>query len=284
MLSVVPSVDSTVFKSVSQTAANESAPQILTKQQLNVPGILGGLGPLAHIEFEKRLLHNSVRQGACRDQDHPDWVLISAASTPDRTQRLLNKGEDCVPSLIRSARVLEMMGADFMVVTCNTAHAFYQMVQPQINLPWLHMMDITARHIAHHYPHVRRVGILATDGTVRSRLYTNSLSLYELESISPCLNSSLQERVMSSIYAPHWGIKASGDQLSDRALAELTTTIHGLKQQGADLVIAGCTELSVGLRAMNSVPMEWIDPLDIMAEITLDFAYNNCLTSPSIAV
>ncbi|MEM9220580.1 MAG: amino acid racemase [Cyanobacteria bacterium P01_F01_bin.150] len=281
MLSVVPSVPNP-----------PSGPHIFskqnTKQQVHLPGILGGLGPLAHIEFEKRLLHHSIHRGACRDQDHPDWVLLSAASTPDRTQWLLNKGTDCVPSLVHSARTLEMMGADFLVVTCNTAHAFYPVVQSHINIPWFHMMEATARHIANHYPQIRQVGLLATDGTVRSQLYTKSLSQYGLEVITPSVHSPTQKSIMQSIYAPDWGIKSNCTVVSDRALEELITAIHWLEHQGAELIIAGCTELSVGLRAMASqsiktMKIEWVDPLDTMAKITVDVAYRKCLPS-AIAV
>lgn len=281
MLSVVPSVPHLPSERC-------SSQQEVTPQQSNLPGILGGLGPLAHIEFEKRLLHHSVRRGACRDQDHPDWVLLSAASTPDRTQRLLNQGQDCVPSLVRSARTLAMMGADFLVVTCNTAHAFYPAVQPHIDIPWFHMMEATAQHIATHYPHIQRVGLLATDGTMRSQLYPKSLSQYGLDVIAPSVDSPIQSGVMESIYAPHWGIKSSCTLVSDRALEELAIAIRWLEHQGAELIIAGCTELSVGLRAMPSrsmkpMQMEWVDPLDIMAKITVDVAYQKCLPS-AIAV
>ncbi|MEM8810131.1 MAG: amino acid racemase [Cyanobacteria bacterium P01_G01_bin.38] len=242
-------------------------------QQQKLPGILGGLGPLAHIEFEQRLLHHSSRRGARCDQEHPNWLLLSAASTPDRTQGLLGTGPDCVTSLVRSARLLEIMGAGFLVVTCNTAHAFYKSVQSQLSIPWLHMMDATAHYIAQNFPVVRRVGVLATDGTLRSQLYTTSLTQHGLSPIMPPAGSPIQRRVMQSIYASDWGIKATGIWISDIALAELTAAVNWLAHQGAELVIAGCTEISIGLAKLSQLPVNWIDPLDVMANLTLDFAY-----------
>ncbi|MEO0455325.1 MAG: amino acid racemase [Cyanobacteria bacterium P01_A01_bin.114] len=242
-------------------------------KQLKLPGILGGLGPLAHIEFEQRLLHHSSRRGARCDQEHPSWLLLSATATPDRTQDLLGAGPDCVSHLVRSARLLETMGAGFLVVTCNTAHAFYNSVQSQLGIPWLHMMDATARYIAQSFPTVRRVGVLATDGTLRSQLYTTRLTQYDLSPIMPPLGSPIQHRIMQSIYATDWGIKASGVWISDIALAELAAAVDWLANQGAELVIAGCTEISIGLTKLNQLPLNWIDPLDIMADLTLDLAY-----------
>ncbi len=253
------------------------------QRQVKLPGILGGLGPLAHIEFEQRLLHHSSRRGAQRDQDHPNWVVLSAASTPDRTQSLMKTGPDCLPYLVRSACLLETMGAGFLVVTCNTAHGFYQRVQARLDIPWLHMMDATAAYIARCFPNVQRVGVLATDGTLRSQLYTTSLAQYGISPILPPLGSPIQHRVMQSIYSPDWGIKATGVWVSDIALIELIVASRWLAAQGAELIIAGCTELSIGLAKLSQLPINWIDPLDVMANLTLDLAYGIVSAPPVVS-
>ena len=247
--------------------------RFLCPQQQALPGILGGLGPLAHIEFEQRLLQQSFRRGASCDQEHPAWLLLSATPTPDRTQSLLGQGADCTPALVRSARLLETMGAGFLVITCNTAHAFHAAVQSQVSIPWLHMMDATAAYIAQNFSSIHQVGILATDGTVRSQLYTRSLLHHCLSPVLPALGSPLQQQVMNSIYHPDWGIKATGTWVSDIALEELNAAVDGLVEQGAELIIAGCTEISVGLARCRDLSVTWIDPLDVMAELTLDLAY-----------
>lgn len=259
----------------------ESSQNIL-KRQSQLPGILGGLGPLAHIEFERRLLQHSSDRGACCDQDHPNWLLINATSTPDRTQCLLSMSSDCVPSLIRSARLLEAMGADFLVVTCNTAHAFYQSVQSQVNIPWLHMMNATANYIAQNFPAAKRIGVLATDGTLQSQLYSSSLAEQGLFPILPTVGSPIQQRVMQAIYNAEWGIKASGVWVPDFALEELAVAVEWLVYQGAELVIAGCTEISLGLAKLRQLPIRLIDPLDVMANLTLDLAYPSHLVQPAI--
>ncbi len=253
------------------------------QKQLKLPGILGGLGPLAHIEFEQRLLHHSSRRGAQCDQDHPNWIVLSAASTPDRTQSLLREGPDCVPNLIRGACQLEAMGADFLIVPCNTAHGFYHTVQTQLGIPWLHMMDTTAAYIARYFPNVRQLGVLATDGTLRSQLYTPSLAQYGISPISPPLKSPIQHRVMQAIYSPDWGIKATGAWVSDIALIELIVASRWLAAQGAELIIAGCTEISIGLTKLSQLPINWVDPLDVMANLTLDLVYGITPVQPVVS-
>ncbi|MEL6136393.1 MAG: amino acid racemase [Cyanobacteria bacterium J06628_6] len=256
----------------------------LRAKQHALPGILGGLGPLAHIEFEQRLLQHSLRRGARCDQEHPSWLLLSATATPDRTQSLIGAAPDCTPALVQNARLLEAMGAGFLVVTCNTAHAFHPSVQSQIALPWLHMMDSTVQYIAQNFPEVQQVGVLATDGTVRSQLYANSLIQKGFSPVIPPVGSPVQQRVMQSIYAPDWGIKSSGTWVSDLALGELAAAVQWLAQQGAELVIAGCTEISVGLARFDDLALNWIDPLDVMAELTLDLAYGARPLQPTAAV
>jgi aspartate racemase len=242
----------------------------LATYQAAIPGILGGMGPLAHLEFERRLIQRSLEQGATCDQDYPVWILVSASDIPDRTQSLSGLAKDCTPKLVHYGKILEQAGADFLIVTCNTSHAFYHQVQPQLDIPWIHLMDCTACYIHEAHPQSKRIGILATDGTLQTRLYHKPLLQMGFTPITP--TAALQAQVMQSIYHPSWGIKASGIWVTGQALSCLRRSVLGLQQQGAELVIAGCTELSVGLARIPDLPLSWIDPLDITASITIDLA------------
>lgn len=244
----------------------------LVARQKALPGILGGLGPLAHIKFEQRLIEKSTLRGAKGDQDHPVWILVGATDIPDRTKSLQGEAEDCTPWLLRYGQILEAAGASFMVVTCNTAHAFYQRVQSQLQIPWIHLMACTTDLIVERYPAVQRVGVLATDGTLQAELYSYSLSQAGLKPISFALESPQQTCVMQAIYHPEWGIKATGCRISSQALTALEQATQALLAQGAEVLIAGCTELSVGLSELN-LPLPWIDPLEVVADLTLDLAY-----------
>ena len=90
-----------------------------------VIGILGGMGPLATADlFQKITLHTVA---AC-DQAHPRVCIDSNTDIADRTAALLHGGEDPVPEMIKSAKRLESIGADFLIVPCNTAHNYYEAV------------------------------------------------------------------------------------------------------------------------------------------------------------
>jgi aspartate racemase len=227
------------------------------------------MSPLAHVEFERRLIQQNLERGVTCDQDHPVWILINAANIPDRTRSLMGETEDCTPWLLHYGRLLERAGADFLIVTCNTCHAFYDRVQPQLQIPWMHSIDQTVQSILQ-TSSARRIGILATDGTLKTELYSRSLRQVGLTPIAPPLGSIPQAQVMQAIYHPDWGIKNTGVQVSEQAQANLQQTLAWLQQQGAEVVIAGCTELSVAFSRMNNLCLPWLDPLEVMATLTLD--------------
>lgn len=245
----------------------------LGRRQQSIPGILGGLGPLAHIQFEQRLIDQNAKRGARCDQDHPTWILVNGSNLPDRTRSLQGKAPDCTPWLVNYGQILARGGADFLVVPCHTAHAFYDRVQAQIDIPWISLMTCTSQFIRQRYPGIHRIGLLTTDGTLQHRLFHRSLVAARLQEISPSIDSPIQKQVMQSIYHPEWGIKATGTRLSYQALTALAEAVQWLANEGAEVVVAGCTELSVALDKLGPLPVPWVDPLEAVADTTLDLAF-----------
>nr|VFK30916.1 MAG: aspartate racemase [Candidatus Kentron sp. MB] len=241
--------------------------------QKRIPGIIGGMGPLAHTTFEQILIEQNTRRGARQDQEHPLWLLINGADVPDRTDCLLGKAEGCISRLIEHGKFLESAGVDFLVIPCNTAHAFYDKVQPSLKIPWIHLIDRATGFLSDNHPSVKKVGVFATDGTLRAGLYQESLRRAGFTPVCLEPDSESQARLMETIYDLGWGIKATGAQISPPARKNLQATVNHLAEQGAEIVIAGCSELSVGFYETDALSLPWLDPLKIMANITLDLAF-----------
>ncbi|AEH24360.1 cysteate racemase [Pyrococcus yayanosii] len=214
-------------------------------------GILGGMGPLATAELFRRIVE---KVPARRDQDHPKVIVISNPQIPDRTAFILGYGEDPRPALVETAKRLEACGADFIIMPCNTAHAFIEDIQRAVKIPVVSMVEETARKIAE--MGVKRAGLLATTGTVVSRVYERALARWAVEVVVP--DEEGQEKVMRAIYE---GVKAGNIELGRRLILEVARSLEGR----VDCVIAGCTEVSLVLHDGDlSVPI--VDPMDVIAE------------------
>ena len=143
-------------------------------------GIIGGMGPLATADlFEKIVGHTKA---AC-DQEHLHVVIDSNTNIPDRTAALLHGGADPLPELAKSAGRLEKMGADVLIMPCNTAHNYYDGIAAAVSVPVLHMVRLTAQALVERG--VKKAGLLASDGTVRTGIYQKSFAGSGVELLTP---------------------------------------------------------------------------------------------------
>ena len=234
-----------------------------------VIGIVGGLGPHAHLALERAILDEVA---AAADQDYPEWILTSMPQTPDRTEAILHGGDSPVPTLIEAIRRLSAT-AHFAIVPCVTAHHFLPEVRRQVAFPMLDIVEEALR--AARDSGASRVGVLATTGTLESGLFERTAERLApgLEVISPLDlepdGGSLQERlVMGPIYDPErrygaalktGGAESESDR--ERLAAPLREAARKLVRQGAAAIIMGCTEIPLALRegAVDDKPL--IDPL-----------------------
>lgn len=243
--------------------------QAVWGRKIPVPGILGGMGPLAHVILERQLIAAAYREGARRDQDYPVWIVRSATDIPDRTESLVSNRRACVERIIHHARALQRAGADFLVVPCHSAHVFYEEVTAEIEIPWLHMVDLVAQYLVKHHANKAPVGVLGTSVTLTSGVFQKALGRAGFDTVTFFPESPEQKRVMEAIYDASWGVKSTGVRVSPEATAVLYNAAELLLARGVSQVVAGCTEISVVLDADDSPPAHWIDPVAVVALETL---------------
>ncbi len=222
-----------------------------------IVGIIGGMGPLATVDLMGKII---LKTPAQKDQDHLHLITDSYAQIPDRTTAILKGGEDPTPYIVESAKRLEEAGADMLAIACNTAHYYYDAAQKAVDIPILHMPHETAKVLkAKNY---KKVALLATTGTVETMLYQHSCACYSMTVITP--NERLQQDVMNGIYA----IKRNNLELGSTLLRAVA---QELMKEGAEAIIAGCTEVPLVL--MSSAEMIIIDPTEILAKIIINKAF-----------
>ncbi|WP_425956992.1 aspartate/glutamate racemase family protein [Xylanimonas sp. McL0601] len=197
-------------------------------------GVLGGVGPLATAYFLQRVV---VSTEADRDQDHVDMVVLNHATIPDRTAFVLGRSdEDPAPVLANDARRLQRFGVDFLVMPCNTAHYFTQQVLDAISVPFVSIIDVTVEAALARVPGLGKAGLLATAGTVASRVYHDAFAARGVQVLTP--DDADQAAISTVIYDQ---VKAG--QPAD---VDVLRAVAGrLVERGAGVVVLGCTELSV---------------------------------------
>ncbi|GAA4325228.1 aspartate racemase [Streptomyces venetus] len=220
-----------------------------------IVGILGGMGPAATADFYAKLV--SLTPGTS-DQDHLRTVIWSDPTVPDRTEALLGDGPDPTPWLLNGGRVLREAGATLIAIPCNTAHAFVPRIADHVGLPIVHMIGEVAQHLTTLRPRVRTAGLLATTGTVRAGLYQEWLDGYGIDLVLPEPDGR-QEEVMAAVRA----VKAGARDAT--ATAPLVRAARGLTAQGAQVIIAGCTEIPLGLPA-DAIDVPLVDPAAVLAQ------------------
>lgn len=215
-------------------------------------GILGGMGPQATQIFYQRILD---RTDAERDQEHLPALILSDTGMPDRTAAILSgQGETVYRRLLEDARLLEREGCTAIAIPCNTSHYFVDELQKELTVPILHMVRETCKVLAQRG--CKRVGILATDGTIQTRTYQKECAAQGFEGVAP--DEATQKLVMSVIYDE---IK-KGEKGSREKFAAIDRALRALD---CDAAILGCTELSV-YRVYHGLPDFYVDAMEVLVE------------------
>lgn len=229
----------------------------------NICGIIGGLGPAATSHLFTLIVNLQITK---KDQDHIPLLIFNNPQIPDRTKHLVYNKESPLPELIRTAKVLKSAGASFLAIPCNTAQAYIIDIEKEVEIKIINMIKLTAQHIINSFGKDPIVGLLATDGTILSRIYEKELNGVKI--IIP--DAAGQKNVMEAIYG-NQGIKASF--INDKNSQLLHREANKLIQRGANVIIEACTEIPLVL-SQNECNFPIVDPLEILAkkilEITLD--------------
>ncbi len=224
-------------------------------------GIIGGMGPLATTDLYRKII---LCTGAKNDRDNIPLLIDNNTRIPDRTCAILHGGESPVDEIVSSAKKLAAMGADFLLMHCNTSHYFYDEISYRVDVPIVHMINETCADMQHR--DITCAALLATDGTVQTGVYDNVFANSGITLLKP--DAAGQAAVMSLIYD---GVKAGAETFDTTAFC---TAVDNLKAQGAQVVLFGCTELPLAFSMYNIPATDVIDPTLILAKTAVSMAKN----------
>lgn len=217
-------------------------------------GIVGGLGPMATVYFMELVTDMTAAEV---DQEHIEIFIHSKPGIPDRTKYILGEStENPLPMILEVCKGLIRDGAEVIAIPCITAH-YFQDELFKLPKPFVHSLVETARYLKERG--VKKAGLMATDGTIRSGLFQKTLEEYGIECAIP--GQKGQKRVMSLIYD---NVKAGKPINMDAFFA----VKNELFDMGAEVVLLGCTELSV-IKRDHNVGSKVLDVMEVLARATV---------------
>lgn len=218
-----------------------------------VVGVMGGMGPAATVDFMSKVIALTPVE---KDQDHIRMLVDNNPTVPDRQVAMASAGEDSGPVLVEMAVGLERAGADFLVMPCNTAHAWVDVIRDAVDIPLISIIDETVAACAGY----DAVGLLSTSGCLKSHVYQEGLEAGGKKVVLP--DDAEVAEIMDLVFR----VKA-GD-LVDEVFRRMAAVANALARRGAEVVVAACTEIPLVLdEGIIDIPV--IKSTDILAAATV---------------
>ena len=224
--------------------------------------IIGGMGTMATESYIHQL---NLRTKAHKDQDYYNYTLVNHATVPDRTAYILdNTKQNPLPDLIEDFKQYATLGPAFFTLPCNTAHYFYDELAKVVDVPILHMPKETVAEIKKRYPKAKKVGLVATQGTIRDQIYDKEILAagYDLAKPSPAVQKMTDELIYDDI--------KEQDVVDGKLFHGLVAQM--IKETGCDVVILGCTELSLAQEREPITDLPLVDSQSTLVDRTIEWA------------
>lgn len=213
---------------------------VLYYQQIN-QGVKARLGGLHSAQL---VLYSVDFQEIEKLQHHGDWESAGAV-------------------LAEAARSLEAAGASFLIICTNTMHKVVPVIAAAIQIPILHIADATAKVVK--AQGLKTVGLLGTQFTMEQAFYKDRLiNQHGLNVMVP--TASDRAIIHRVIYD-----ELCLGQINPLSRREYLRVIDTLTAQGAQGIIAGCTEITLLIQQPDlNVPL--LDTTAIHAAAAVDLA------------
>lgn len=216
-------------------------------------GVLGGMGPLATVDFMHKLLRATP---ASNDQQQIPHVVWNVPQIADRQRALAGEGPSPLPQLLHGVKQLNRLGVSHIVIACNTAHHWYDALKQESQALMLHIADATLEVIE---DKPKKVGLIATQGTLDAGWFQQRFETIGTQSLLPT-QDEIARWFVPGCYAVKRGDLQQGGEL-------LTLQARALRERGAEKLVLACTEVPVALAAVSSPFLnEAIDPAEALAK------------------
>lgn len=220
-------------------------------------GIIGGLGPETTSEFYLDIVFSCKK----KTKDARPGIIISSVPLPYKIEEdLIEKNvgsERYIPFLTKEAKRLEEVGADFIVMPCNSLHVFIQEIRDAVDIPVLSIIEETVKFLQKN--NLNKVGIVSTSATIENKLYENAFEKAEIDYETP---DDFQQAKMGKFI-----LNLVTGQQNNRDREGLIQIINDFDKKNVDCVALACTDLQ--LLIPKHPTLKIFDTMKILVDATV---------------
>lgn len=219
-------------------------------------GMIGGTSWHSTIEYYRGI--NEKVGEKIGTQGNPPLILysINIELMREQDKEKINK------KYLDVSQKLEQTGAEAIIICANTPHMVYEYVQPKINIPILHIADATGKEASR--LNLKTLGLLGNKPTITGQFIPGILKE----------NFGINTIIPDAEYIEHCHYYVSRELtqgiFSNEAKDFFLHQVSLLKDQGAEGVILGCTELPILLKNEKAdIPL--LATTDLHIQLAVDF-------------
>jgi len=231
-------------------------------------GIVGCSAEGAALCYRTICLEGEARLGP---YGHPEVTLHTHPLAAYMPLLARNDWDGVGALMLSSAGKLAAAGARFLICPDNTIHQALPGIRARSPLPWLHIAEVVALEAAARG--WRRLGITGTRSLTESEVYPRALAARGIEALRP--GAAARARIDEIIFQEL--VRGVG---SAAAVAYFQQVFRGLRDEGCDAVVLGCTEIPLIMSDANS-PLPTLDSTRLLARAALQRALADEAAIPS---
>lgn len=228
---------------------------------MKIIGLIGGMSWESSLEYY-RIINETVKEKLGGFHSAKCLMYSVDFEEVEKLQRQ-GKWEEATALMIDAAQRVKRGGADFVVICTNTMHKMAEEVQSSINIPLLHLADVTAERIK--AQRLKKVGLLGTKFTMEEDFYKGRLiKKHGLEIIIP--DDEEREVINNILYN-----ELCMGEIKKISKDKFKKIIDNLVLKGAEGIILGCTEIPL-LIDKEDYEIPLFDTTRIHAEEAVEYA------------
>ena len=217
-------------------------------------GLVGGMSWESTAHYY-RLINEAVK--ARLGGLHSARLVLSSVDFADiEPLQRADRWEEAGAILNRAALGVERAGAELLVLCANTMHKVADRMMRGVHLPLVHIADVTGARVVG--AGVRKVGLLGTRYTMEQDFYRARLAErfgLDVRVPGPAERDEVNRIIFEELCL---------GRVEPRSKARYLAVIEALIGEGAEGVIAGCTEITM-LVQQPDVPVPLFDTTELHA-------------------